>query len=112
MKPQFTYPYLALTLNPKSEKLKSENAVKLLLVIHMIPPSVLAIFGLDFVAEIFLLLILLVIGIVVIIIIAKVLLFVLPAAIVAAVVWFLTGSLFWAGVAFLAVAFLSILKRK
>ncbi len=77
----------------------------------MIPSSVLPIFGT--VIDIFLLLILLVIGIVVIIIIAKVLLFVLPAAIVAAVVWFLTGyNLFWAGVAFLAVAVLSILKRK
>jgi hypothetical protein len=49
---------------------------------------------------------------VIIIIIAKVLLFVLPAAIVAAVVWFLTRSLFWAGVAFLVIAFLSILRRK
>jgi len=79
----------------------------------MIPSSVLPINGLGFVFDVFLLLILLVIGIVIIIIIAKVLLFVLPAAIVAVVVWFLTGfSLFWAGVAFLAVAFLSILKRK
>jgi hypothetical protein len=67
---------------------------------------------LGFVFDIFLLLILLVVGIVIIIIIAKVLLFILPAAIVAAVVWFLTNDLRWAGVAFLAVAFLSILKRK
>jgi len=67
---------------------------------------------LGFVLDVFLLLILLIIGIVVIIIIAKVLLFVLPAAIVAAVVWFLTRSLFWAGVAFLAIAFLSVLRRK
>lgn len=79
---------------------------------QMIPQSVLQIFGLSFLAEIFLLLILLVIGIVIIIIIAKVLLFVLPAVIVAAVVWFLTGKLFWAGVAFLVIAFLSILRRK
>ena len=79
---------------------------------QMIPQYLLQIFGLNFVAEIFVLLILLVIGIVIIIIIAKVLLFVLPAAIVAGVVWFLTRSLFWAGVAFLAIAFLSILRRK
>ncbi len=78
----------------------------------MILSHLLPINQLGFVAEIFLLLILLVIGIVVIIIIAKVLLFVLPAAIVAVVVWFLTGSFFWAGVAFLVVAFLSILRRK
>ena len=79
----------------------------------MILSHILPINQLGFVFDVFLLLILLVIGIVIIIIIAKVLLFVLPAAIVAVVVWFLTGfSLFWAGVAFLAVAFLSILKRK
>jgi hypothetical protein len=81
--------------------------------IQMILFPLLPIDQLGFVFDIFLLLILLIIGIVVIIIIAKVLLFVLPAAIVAAVVWFITGgSLFWAGIAFLAVAFLSILKRK
>ena len=79
----------------------------------MIPSSILPINGLGFVFDIFLLLILLVVGIVIIIIIAKVLLFILPAAIIAAVVWLLTGyNLFWAGIAFLAVAFLSILKRK
>ncbi|MEM3578201.1 MAG: hypothetical protein QXX51_07105 [Candidatus Bathyarchaeia archaeon] len=43
--------------------------------------------------------------------IVKILLFILPAAIIAAVVWFLTGSLFLAGVAFLAVAFISLLKH-
>jgi hypothetical protein len=36
----------------------------------------------------------------------------LPAAIVAIVVWFLTGSWLWAGVAFLIIAFISITKRK
>jgi len=69
--------------------------------------------GIGLLFEVILLLILLVIGIVVIIIIANVLLFILPAAIVAGVVYFLTGGqLFWAGVAFLAIAFLSILRRK
>jgi len=63
--------------------------------------------------EIFLLLALLIIGIIIIVVIAKVLLFFLPAAIIAVVVWFLTGyDLFWAGVAFLVVAFLSIFRRK
>lgn len=57
------------------------------------------------------LLLLLVIGIVIIILIAKVLLFILPAAIIALVVWFLTASLFWAGVAFLVVAFISLVRR-
>jgi len=54
---------------------------------------------------------LLVIGIVIIILIAKVLLFIIPAGIVALVVWFLTGSVFWAGVAFLVVAFISLVRR-
>jgi hypothetical protein len=60
---------------------------------------------------ILLLVLLLVIGIVIIILIAKVLLFILPAAIIAFVVWFLTNSLFWAGVAFLVVAFISLIRR-
>jgi hypothetical protein len=58
-----------------------------------------------------LLLLLLVIGIIIIIVVVKILLFVLPAAIIALVVWFLTGSLFWAGVAFVFVALISLLKR-
>jgi hypothetical protein len=54
---------------------------------------------------------LLIVGIVIIILIAKVLLFILPAGIIALVVWFLTGSLFWAGVAFLVVAFIPLVRR-
>ena len=57
------------------------------------------------------LVLLLVIGLVIIVLLAKVLLFVLPAAIIAFVVWFLTGSIFWAGVAFLVVALISLLRR-
>jgi hypothetical protein len=69
--------------------------------------------GLGLLFEVIALLILLVIGIIIIIVVAKVLLFFLPAAIIAAVVWYLTDfSLFWAGVAFLIVAFLSLLRRK
>jgi len=58
-----------------------------------------------------LLLLLLVIGIIIIIVIVKILLFILPAAIIAVVVWLLTGSLFWAGVAFVVVALISLLKH-
>ncbi len=54
---------------------------------------------------------LLVIGLVIIILLAKVFLFILPAGIIAVVVWFLTGSVFWAGVAFLVVALFSLLRR-
>lgn len=57
------------------------------------------------------LLLLLAIGLVIIIVLAKVFLFILPAGIIALVVWFLTGSVFWAGVAFLIVALISLLRR-
>jgi hypothetical protein len=68
-------------------------------------------FQLPLIYELALLLLLLIIGIAIIILIVKILLFILPAAIVALVVWLLTGSLYWAGVAFLIVAFLTLLKR-
>jgi hypothetical protein len=67
--------------------------------------------GLPLIFEVIILLFLLIIGIVIIVIIVKVILFVLPGAIVALVVWLFTGSLFWAGVAFLIVAFISIARR-
>ncbi len=68
-------------------------------------------FGLPPLYDLLLLILLLVIGIVIIILIAKIILFILPAGIVALVVWFLTGSFFWAGVAFLVVAFISLIRR-
>ena len=48
----------------------------------------------------------------IIIMVAGALLFFLPAAVVAGVVWFLTGNQLYAGVAFLAVAVLSSTRRK
>jgi len=68
-------------------------------------------FQLPSLSEFALLLLLLVIGIAIIIVVVKILLFILPAGIIALVVWLLTGSLLLAGVAFLAVAFISLLKR-
>jgi hypothetical protein len=68
--------------------------------------------GLPLLFEIAILLFLLIVGLVIIVVIVKVLLFVLPGAIIALVVWLLTGSLFWAGVAFLIVAFISIVRRR
>jgi len=53
---------------------------------------------------------LIIIGLVIIFLI-RVLLILIPAVIVAFVVWFLTGSLWWAGIAFLVIAALSILKK-
>ena len=52
--------------------------------------------------------IVLIIGILIIVLVVGVLVVFLPAIIVAAVVWFLTGSLFLAGIAFLVVAVISI----
>jgi vacuolar-type H+-ATPase subunit I/STV1 len=53
---------------------------------------------------------LLVAGVIVIMLIGA-LIFLLPAAILALVVWFLTGSMFWAGVVFLVIAVISLLKK-
>lgn len=52
-----------------------------------------------------------IIGLVIIVLLAKIFLFILPAAIIAFVVWFLTGSIFWAGVAFLIIALISLVRR-
>lgn len=68
-------------------------------------------FQLPSIYELALLLLLLIIGIVIVILVVKILLFILPAAIIAVVVWLITGSLFLAGLAFIAVAFISLLKR-
>lgn len=51
------------------------------------------------------------IGIIIIMVVGA-LLFFLPAALLAGVVWFLTGNEFYTGVAFLAVALLSLTRRK
>ena len=55
--------------------------------------------------------ILVIIGIVIIMVLAAVIHFILPI-IAAVVVWFLTGSLIYAGIAFLAVAILQLLVRR
>jgi hypothetical protein len=47
----------------------------------------------------------------VIILVVRLLFMLIPAALVAFVVWFVTGSLWWAGVAFLIIAALSVLKK-
>lgn len=61
----------------------------------------------DIIALIFLI----IIGLVIIVIIASLIIFLLPAAIVAFVVWFLTGSLFLAGIAFLIIAIISAIRH-
>ena len=52
--------------------------------------------------------VLLIIGILVIVLLVSVALVLLPAIIVAVIVWFLTGSFFYAGIAFLVVALISL----
>jgi hypothetical protein len=47
----------------------------------------------------------------IIIFLIRLILILIPAALVAFVVWYLTSSLFWAGIAFLIIAALSILKK-
>jgi hypothetical protein len=55
--------------------------------------------------------VLIIIGIIVIMVIGT-LLFFLPAVVIAGVVWYLTASELYAGLAFLAVALLSLTRRK
>jgi hypothetical protein len=57
------------------------------------------------------LVVLVIIGIIIILLI-RLLIMLIPAVLLALVVWFLTGgSLFWAGITFLVIAALSILKK-
>jgi hypothetical protein len=56
------------------------------------------------------LIVLVIIGLVIIILV-KLFLVLIPAILVAVVVYFLTGDLFWTGIAFLVVAALSILSK-
>jgi len=53
---------------------------------------------------------LVVLGLIIIFIIRLVLILI-PAIIVAVVVWFFTGSMWWAGIAFPVIAALSVLKK-
>lgn len=61
--------------------------------------------------EILLFAVLVIIGLAIVIFLIKIFLIFLPAAIIAFVIWFLTGSLFWAGVAFLVISVLSVLRK-
>jgi hypothetical protein len=56
------------------------------------------------------LVVLVIIGIIIIMLI-RFILMLIPAVLLALVVWFFTGSLFWAGITFLVVAALSLLKK-
>ncbi len=68
--------------------------------------SILGSLGLDLTA----LVVLVIIGLIIIVLI-KLFVVLIPAILVAVVVYFLTGDLFWTGIAFLVVAALSILSK-
>ena len=67
--------------------------------------------GFPAIYELLFLFLLVIVGLAIIILIAKVLLFILPGAIIALVIWFLTGSLLWAGIAFIVVSVISLVRR-
>ncbi len=60
--------------------------------------------------DIIALVVLVIIGIIIIMLI-RLLIMLIPAVLLALVVWFFTGSLFWAGITFLVIAALSVLKK-
>jgi hypothetical protein len=53
----------------------------------------------------------LIIGLAIILFITKIILFLLPAAIVAVVVFVLTTNLYWTGIAFVAIAVISLIWK-
>jgi hypothetical protein len=67
--------------------------------------------GFPAIYELLFLFLLVIVGLAIIILIAKFLLFILPGAIIALVIWFLTGSLLWAGIAFIVVSVISLVRR-
>ncbi len=62
-------------------------------------------------ADFFGFIVLFVIGILVIILIVGLAIVLLPAILVAIIVWFFTGSFFYAGIAFLVVALISLVSK-
>lgn len=70
---------------------------------------VLAILG-SFELDIVALVVLVIIGLIIIALI-RLLLILIPAGLVAFAVWYFTGNLLWAGIAFLVIAAFSILKK-
>jgi len=61
--------------------------------------------------DLIILVFLLIIGFIILIFIVKLFLLFIPAAIIGFIVWFLTGSLWLAGLAFLIIAVISISRR-
>ena len=72
--------------------------------------ALLSIFNSITTTDIIVLVVLVIIGIIIILLI-RLLLMLIPAVLLAIVVWIFTSSLFWAGITFLIVAALSLLKK-
>ena len=72
--------------------------------------TVLGIFESITMTDVITLVVLVIIGIIIILLL-RLLIMLIPAVLLALVVWFFTQSLFWAGIVFLVVAALSILKK-
>jgi len=72
--------------------------------------TVLGIFESITMTDVITLVVLVIIGIIIILLL-RLLIMLIPAVLLALVVWFLTGSMFWAGITFLVVAALSLLKK-
>jgi len=79
---------------------------KLLTIIYAVLSILDSITHIDLVAVV----VLVIIGIIIIMLI-RLLVMLIPAMLFGLVTWFFTGSLFWAGIAFLAIAALSALKK-
>jgi hypothetical protein len=54
---------------------------------------------------------LIIIGILILVFLIKLVFMFIPAAIIAFIVWFLTGSLYYAGIAFLIIAVIAIIRK-
>ena len=82
-------------------------------IIHSLPNTSLLLIGriLTGIADIFGGIIFLIVGILIIVLLVAAAIILLPAIIVAIVVWFLTGSFFYAGIAFLIVAIISLAAK-
>jgi len=82
-------------------------------IVQSLPNTSLALIGsiLTGIADILGGIIFLVIGVLIIVLLVATAIVLLPAIIVAVIVWFLTGSFFYAGIAFLVVAIISLAAK-
>jgi len=80
-------------------------------VVNSVPLTAIYLSILGVVADILAAVILLVIGILVIVFLVRLAIVLLPAIIISIIIWFFTGSFFYAGIAFLIVALVSLVAK-